>query len=44
MTEVVALVFGLVAASLFPAKPLGVFTMRVTKAGAVAEMLAGMPR
>ena len=31
-------------ALVFPAKPLGVCTMRVTKAGAVAAMLAGMLR
>ena len=42
VTEVVALAFGLAAASLFPALLLGIFTTRVTKAGAVAGMLAGL--
>ena len=42
VTEVVALAFGLAAASLFPAILLGIFTTRVTRAGAVAGMLAGL--
>ena len=42
VAEVVALAFGLAAASLFPAILLGIFSMRVNKYGAVAGMLSGL--
>ncbi len=40
--EVVALAFGLAAASLFPALVMGIFAKRINSAGAVAGMLAGL--
>ena len=42
VAQVVAFAFGLAAASLFPAILLGVFSMRTTKEGAIAGMLAGL--
>ena len=42
VAEVVALAFGLAAASLFPAILLGIFSTRVNKPGAIAGMLAGL--
>ncbi|MCY4013197.1 MAG: cation acetate symporter [Gammaproteobacteria bacterium] len=42
VAQVVALAFGLAAASLFPAILLGIFSVRVNKPGAVAGMLAGL--
>ncbi len=42
VTEVVALAFGLAAASLFPAILLGIFSTRISKAGAIAGMLSGL--
>ena len=42
VAEVVALAFGLAAASLFPVILLGIFSTRVNKAGAIAGMLAGL--
>ena len=42
VAEVVALAFGLAAASLFPAILLGIFSARVNKYGAIAGMLAGL--
>ena len=42
VAQVVALAFGLAAASLFPAILLGIFSVRINKAGAVAGMLAGL--
>ncbi len=38
----VALAFGLAASSIFPALMLGIFSMRVSKEGAIAGMLAGI--
>ena len=42
VAEVVALAFGLAAASLFPAILLGIFSVRVTKQAAIAGMVAGL--
>ena len=42
VAEVVALAFGLAAASLFPAILLGIFSFRVNKQGAIAGMLVGL--
>ena len=42
VAEVVALAFGLAAASLFPAILLGIFSTRVNKLGAVAGMVCGL--
>ncbi len=42
VAQVVALAFGLAAASLFPAILLGIFSTRVNAAGAVAGMLTGL--
>ncbi|MYE49046.1 MAG: cation acetate symporter [Gammaproteobacteria bacterium] len=42
VAEVVALAFGLAAASLFPAILLGILSMRVNKQGAIAGMLSGL--
>ena len=42
VAEVVALAFGLAAASLFPAIFLGIFSFRVNKYGAIAGMLVGL--
>ena len=42
VAEVVALAFGLAAASLFPAILLGIFSTRVNKPGAVAGMVCGL--
>ena len=42
VAQVVALAFGLAAASLFPAILLGIFSVRINKPGAVAGMLAGL--
>ena len=42
VAQVVALAFGLAAASLFPAILLGIFTHRMNKEGAIAGMLAGL--
>ena len=40
--QVVALAFGLAAASLFPVILLGIFSLRVNKYGAIAGMLSGL--
>ncbi|MCC5867558.1 MAG: cation acetate symporter [Gammaproteobacteria bacterium] len=40
--EVVALAFGLAAATLFPALMMGIFFPRINRAGAIAGMLAGL--
>ncbi len=40
--QVVALAFGLAAASIFPALMMGIFVKRINTAGAVAGMLAGL--
>ncbi|NAZ36180.1 sodium:solute symporter family protein [Rubellimicrobium sp. CFH 75288] len=40
--QVVALAFGLAAATLFPALMMGIFSKRVTSEGAIAGMLAGL--
>ena len=40
--QVVALAFGLAASSIFPALMLGIFSKRVSNAGAIAGMLAGL--
>ncbi|MGI9383265.1 MAG: sodium:solute symporter family protein [Methyloligellaceae bacterium] len=40
--QVVALAFGLVASSIFPALMMGIFSKRVNNVGAVAGMLAGL--
>ena len=40
--QVVALAFGLAAASLFPVILLGIFSLRVNKHGAIAGMLSGL--
>lgn len=40
--QVVALAFGLAAATLFPALMMGIFSKRVNAAGATAGMLAGL--
>jgi len=42
VAEVVALAFGLAAASLFPAILLGIFSKRINKAGAITGMLVGI--
>lgn len=42
VASVVALAFGLAAASFFPAIVLGIFTKRMNKEGAVAGMIAGL--
>ncbi len=42
VAEVVALAFGLAAASLFPVILLGIFSFRVNKHGAIAGMLTGL--
>jgi cation/acetate symporter len=42
VAEVVALAFGLAAASLFPVTLLGIFSLRVNKQGAIAGMLSGL--
>jgi cation/acetate symporter len=42
VAQVVALAFGLAAASLFPAILLGIFSLRVNKQGAIAGMLSGL--
>ncbi len=42
VAQVVALAFGLAAASLFPAILLGIFSVRINKAGAIAGMLSGL--
>ena len=42
VAQVVALAFGLAAASLFPATLLGIFSLRVNKQGAIAGMLTGL--
>ena len=42
VAQVVALAFGLAAASLFPAILLGIFSVRVNKQGAIAGMLSGL--
>ena len=42
VAQVVALAFGLAAASLFPAILLGIFSLRVNREGAIAGMLAGL--
>ena len=42
VAEVVALAFGLAAASLFPAILLGILSLRVNKQGAIAGMLSGL--
>ena len=42
VAQVVALAFGLAAASLFPAILLGIFSIRMNRAGAIAGMLSGL--
>ena len=42
VAQVVALAFGLAAASLFPVILLGIFSMRVNREGAIAGMLTGL--
>ncbi len=42
VAQVVALAFGLAAASLFPAILLGIFSMRVNREGAISGMLTGL--
>ena len=42
VAQVVALAFGLAAASLFPVILLGVFSLRINKPGAIAGMLSGL--
>ena len=42
VAQVVALAFGLAAASLFPAILLGIFSVRINKPGAIAGMLTGL--
>ena len=42
MAQVVALAFGLAAASLFPVILLGIFSVRVNDRGAIAGMLSGL--
>ena len=42
VAQVVALAFGLAAASLFPAILLGILSLRVNKQGAIAGMLSGL--
>ena len=40
--QVVALAFGIAAASIFPALMMGIFSKRVNSTGAIAGMLAGL--
>jgi cation/acetate symporter len=40
--QVVALAFGIAAATIFPALMMGIFSKRITKEGAVAGMLTGL--
>ena len=40
--QVVALAFGLAAATIFPALMMGIFSKRINKEGAIAGMLAGL--
>jgi cation/acetate symporter len=40
--QVVALAFGIAAASIFPALMMGIFSKRVNSVGAIAGMLAGL--
>ena len=40
--QVVALAFGIAAASIFPALMMGIFSKRINSAGAIAGMLAGL--
>lgn len=40
--QVVALAFGLVASSIFPALMMGIFNKKINKAGAVSGMLVGL--
>ena len=40
--QVVALAFGIAAASIFPALMMGIFSKRINSTGAVAGMLAGL--
>jgi cation/acetate symporter len=40
--QVVALAFGIAAASIFPALMMGIFSKRVNNVGAIAGMLAGL--
>jgi len=42
VAQVVAFAFGLAAASLFPAILMGIFSKRITKAGAICGMLTGL--
>ncbi len=42
VAQVVAFAFGLAAASLFPAILLGIFSLRATREGAIAGMIAGL--
>ena len=42
VAQVVALAFGLAASSLFPVILLGIFSVRINKAGAIAGMLTGL--
>jgi cation/acetate symporter len=42
VAQVVALAFGLAAATIFPALVLGIFTKWITKEGAISGMLAGL--
>lgn len=42
VAQVVALAFGLAAASFFPAIVLGIFSLRMNKEGAIAGMLSGL--
>jgi len=42
VAQVVALAFGLAAASLFPVTLLGIFSLRVNKQGAISGMLSGL--
>ena len=42
VAQVVALAFGLAAASLFPVMLLGIFSLRTNKQGAIAGMLSGL--
>jgi cation/acetate symporter len=42
VAQVVAFAFGLAAASLFPAILMGIFSLRVTREGAIAGMVSGL--
>jgi cation/acetate symporter len=42
VAQVVALAFGLAAASLFPAILLGIFSLRMNREGAIAGMVSGL--